>query len=70
MPAGYLCPVKYIFYALLLYLAWAFIFRLVIPVFIATRKIKKGFREMQARMQEEMEKQQAASQPESPDGNK
>jgi hypothetical protein len=47
--------VKYLFYALLLYLAYVFIFRLVIPVFITTRKIKKGFRDMQARMQEQQQ---------------
>ncbi len=58
MAAAYLCPVKYLFYAILLYLAYQFIFKLVIPVFIASRKIKKGFREMQARMEEQMRQQQ------------
>ena len=53
---------KYVLYFILLYLAWVFLFRLVIPVFLATRKLKKGFREMQARMEEQM-KQQAASSP-------
>ena len=57
-PERYLCPVKYIFYAILLYLAFQFIFKLVIPVFIASRKIKKGFREMQQHMEEQMRQQQ------------
>jgi len=41
---------KFLFYALLIYLAYQFIFNLVIPVYRTTRKIKKGFREMSARM--------------------
>jgi uncharacterized protein YneF (UPF0154 family) len=45
--------VKYVLYAILIIIAYQFIFKLVIPVFIATRKIKKGFREMNNRMQEE-----------------
>lgn len=62
---------KYLFYALLLYLAYVFVFRLVIPVVLTTRKIKKGFREMQARMQAEMERQQqAAARPSQPEAKK
>jgi hypothetical protein len=49
---------KYVFIALGLYILYQFLFKLVIPVFIATRKIKKGFREMQSRMQEQMQQQQ------------
>ena len=30
----------------------------MIPVYLASRKIKKGFREMQSRMQEQMQQQQ------------
>ena len=44
---------KYVLYAILVIIAYQFIFKLVIPVFIASRKIKKGFREMHNRMQEE-----------------
>jgi len=62
------CPMKYVLWAIGLYILYQFIFKLVIPVFIATRKIKKGFREMQSRMQEQMQQQQQqsgyASQPE------
>jgi hypothetical protein len=50
--------VKYVLYAILLYLAYQFVFNLVIPVFLATRKIKKGFREMNARMEEQMRQKQ------------
>ncbi len=45
---------KYVLYAILIIIAYQFIFKLVIPVFIASRKIKKGFREMHSRMQEQM----------------
>jgi Sec-independent protein translocase protein TatA len=49
---------KYVLWAIGLYILYQFIFKLVIPVFIASRKIKKGFREMQSRMQEQMQQQQ------------
>ncbi|HUR64966.1 MAG TPA: hypothetical protein VMZ03_01330 [Chitinophagaceae bacterium] len=44
---------KYVFYVLLIYIVYQFIFKLVIPVYMASRKIKKGFREMHSRMQEQ-----------------
>lgn len=44
---------KYVLYAILAYIAFQFIYKLVIPVYKATRKIKKGFREMQEKMQEQ-----------------
>ncbi|MBP6215533.1 MAG: hypothetical protein KA399_04965 [Chitinophagaceae bacterium] len=49
---------KYILFAILAYILYQFIFKLVIPVYLASRKIKKGFREMQSRMQEQMQEQQ------------
>lgn len=49
---------KYILFGILIYIGLVFIFRIVIPVFIASRKIKKGFREMQGRMEEQMCQQQ------------
>lgn len=52
---------KYILYAFLAYLLYQFIFKLVIPIYLASRKIKKGFREMQSKMQDEMNKQQGFS---------
>jgi hypothetical protein len=45
--------VKYVLYAILIYLAYQFIFKLVIPVYMASRKIKQGFREMQEKMQQQ-----------------
>lgn len=52
MNPAYLYRVKYVLFAILAYLLYQFIFKLVIPVYLATRKIKKGFREMQTKMQE------------------
>jgi hypothetical protein len=49
---------KFVLYAILAYIAYQFIFKLVIPVYFASRKIKKGFREMQSKMQEQMKQQQ------------
>jgi hypothetical protein len=42
--------VKFILYAILIYIAWQFIFNFIIPLYKTTRKIKQGFREMQDRM--------------------
>jgi hypothetical protein len=53
--------VRYILYAILIYIAYQFIFNLVIPVYKTTRKIKKGFREMHGKMQEQVNKQQATT---------
>ena len=44
---------------------YQFIFNLVIPVYKTTRKIKKGFREMHGRMQEQ-QTEQAGTQQASP----
>jgi hypothetical protein len=49
---------KFVLYAILAYVLYQFIFKLVIPVFLASRKIKKGFHEMQNRMEEQMQQQQ------------
>ncbi|MBI3138378.1 MAG: hypothetical protein HYZ15_07320 [Sphingobacteriales bacterium] len=54
---------KYILWAIGIYILYQFIFKLVIPVYIASRKIKKGFREMQSRMQEQMQQQQGFTPP-------
>lgn len=55
---------KYVLYAFLAYFLYLFIFRLVIPVYRASRQIKKGFREMHSRMEEQMRQQQQAHAPE------
>ena len=44
---------NFILIAILIYLAYQFIFKLVIPVYIASRRIKKGFSEMKSRMEEQ-----------------
>jgi hypothetical protein len=49
---------KYVLYALLAWFLYQFIFKLVIPVYKTTRKIKKGFREMQEKMNEQTRQQQ------------
>jgi hypothetical protein len=51
---------KYILYGILVYIAYRFIFHFVIPVYKASRHIKKGFREMHERMQEQQGNQQKA----------
>ncbi len=60
----YLWRVKYILLAILIYALYQFIFNLVIPVYKTTRKIKKGFREMHNRMNEQ---KPYSSQPPVPD---
>lgn len=49
---------KYVLLALLAFVLYQFIFKLVIPVYRTTRKIKKGFREMQEKMNEQYRQQQ------------
>lgn len=44
---------KYILYALLAWFIYQFIFKLVIPVYKTSRQIKKGFREMQEKMNQQ-----------------
>jgi len=50
--------VRYVLYAILIYIAYQFIFKLVIPVYLASRKIKKQFREMHSQMEEQRQQQQ------------
>jgi amino acid transporter len=38
--------VKYVLFAILIYILYQFIFNLVIPVYQTSQKIKKGFRDM------------------------
>lgn len=55
---------KIILYAFLIYIAYRFIFNFVIPIYRATRQMKKGFREMNDRMNEQMRQQQEQFTPE------
>ncbi|HYH15437.1 MAG TPA: hypothetical protein VD794_09455 [Flavisolibacter sp.] len=41
---------KYIFFIFLAYFLYQLIFKVILPVYRTTRQIKKGFREMQERM--------------------
>lgn len=54
---------KFVVYAILAYVLYQFIFKLVIPVYLASRKIKKGFREMQEHMQQQQQQQGYTPQP-------
>ncbi len=56
----YLCNVSFLLYAILAYILYQFIFKLVIPVYKASRQIKKGFREMNSRMQQKEGQQQSS----------
>ena len=56
---------KLVLFVILAYLAYQFIFKLVVPVYLASRKIKEGFREMQDRMQEQDPRQQQGFNPQS-----
>lgn len=44
---------RYIFYAFLIYLGYRFIVGFVIPVFRTTRQVKRQFRDIQERMQQQ-----------------
>lgn len=63
-PSYLYTTMKYVLLAIGLYILYQFIFKLVIPVWMASRKIKQGFREMQSRMEDQMRQQQAAQQQE------
>lgn len=56
----YLCVMRLLLYIILAWLLYQFIFKLVIPVYYTSRKIKKGFREMQERMNEQYRQQEAS----------
>ena len=53
---------KLLFYLFLAYLGYKLIFNLIIPVYRTTRKLKKGFREMQEKMQQQANQQQEQAQ--------
>ncbi len=45
---------RFILYAFLIYLLYRLIFNFIIPVFKTTKQVKKQFREMHSRMEEQM----------------
>jgi hypothetical protein len=53
--------VKYVLFAILIYVLYQFIFNLVIPIYQTTRKIKKGFREMNTRMNQQQQQSSPSS---------
>jgi hypothetical protein len=60
---------KLILWGLLIYVIYKVVFQFVLPVYNTTRELKKGFREMQQKMNEQMKQQQQAStatQPQAP----
>ena len=52
---------RILLYGFLFYLFYRIIFDLVIPVYKTTRQIKKGFKDMHSRMNEQQNQQQQAS---------
>jgi len=49
---------KILLYAFLIYIAYQFVVGFVIPIYRTTKQVKKGFREMNDRMNEHMRQQQ------------
>ena len=56
---------RVLLYGLLIYFIYKLIFDLIIPVYLTTKKIKKGFREMHSRMQESTKEQATGQAPQS-----
>ncbi len=57
---------RYLFFAFLIYLTYRLVFHFIIPVYKTTRQVKKQFREMHSRMQDNMGQQQPYQQPATP----
>ena len=53
---------RYLFYAFLIYLAYRLIFHFIIPIYKTTKQVKKQFREMHSRMEDNINQQQANQQ--------
>ncbi|HEX6847474.1 MAG TPA: hypothetical protein VF144_10875 [Chitinophagaceae bacterium] len=58
---------RYLFYAFLIYLAYRLIFHFIIPVYKTTRQVKKQFREMNTRMEDQMNQYQSGQPTPTPD---
>lgn len=54
---------RYLLYAFLIYLAYRLVFHFVIPIYKTTKQVKKQFREMHSRMEDNINQQQANQQP-------
>ena len=57
---------RYLIYAFLIYLAYRLVFHFIIPIYKTTRQVKKQFREMHSRMQDNMGQQPPYQQPVTP----
>ena len=57
---------RYLLYAFLIYLAYRMVFHFIIPIYKTTRQVKKQFREMHSRMQDNMGQQPPYQQPVTP----
>ena len=44
---------RYLFYIFLAYMLYQLVFKFIIPLYRTTRQVKKGFREMQERMNQQ-----------------
>ena len=44
---------RFLFYAFLIYMLYKFIFNFALPVYRTTRRVKKSFREMNEKMQQQ-----------------
>ena len=53
---------RFLLYAFLIYLAYRLVFHFIIPVYKTTRQVKKQFREMHSRMEDQMNQYQANQQ--------
>lgn len=49
---------KILFYGFLIYLAYQLVFNFIIPVYKTTKQVKRGFREMHEKMNEQVRKRQ------------
>lgn len=57
---------KYIFYAILLYMAYRLVFDVILPIRRTTKAMKDQFRQAQEQMQQAQEQAQERSRPTSP----
>ena len=57
---------RYLFFAFLIYLAYRLVFHFIIPIYKTTRQVKKQFREMHSRMQDNIGQQPPYQQPVTP----
>jgi len=61
---------KILFYGFLIYLVYQLVFNFIIPVYKTTKQVKKGFREMHDKMNEQAKQQQSSAQAASNDSHK